>query len=477
MASIRKKTGKHGTSYEIRISFGLNPDGSQNVKSYSYRPKETAPTKQKKEVETYAVKLEEALRNGTYLNGEKITLAEYFETWKGSGAKDLTRAQQEQYMAIMENNYLPLLGGRKLSSISPYELQEIEANFEANELKPWTIKRFFTVLSSIFSDAVDHRVIDDNPVKHVRMPKTTTSPEKAKYFDLSEAMVFLSALDKTYSFQHSAHTYTRKDGGVRTIPEYQQNLRVPFQTKVFMTVALYTGARRGELIALTFKDIDWEKSLIRINKNAVTVKGDQILKEPKTRAGIRDITLPIECMDLLRQLRANHYDLAEKNGTRWRGKTGKQFDENFVFCQDNGLMLNLSTPTHAFKKIIKLYNGTVADSDQKLPDIHLHDLRHTSATLLISSGINIETIAKRLGHAKVSMTLDTYGHALNAFDAVASATLEALLSPKEETKGTMALTEKERELIMTLRSPKALDPQFINQLKNLIATLAPSTEG
>ena len=89
MASIRKKTGKHGTSYEIRISFGLNPDGSQNVKSYSYRPKETAPTKQKKEVETYAVKLEEALRNGTYLNGEKITLAEYMERFwcKGSNTR------------------------------------------------------------------------------------------------------------------------------------------------------------------------------------------------------------------------------------------------------------------------------------------------------------------------------------------------------------------------------------------------------
>ena len=471
MASIRKKTGKHGVSYEIRISLGLNSDGTQNVKSYTFRPKETAPTKQKKEAEAYAMKLEDRLRNGTYQNGDKITLSEYFETWKGSSAKDLTRAQQEQYIAIMENNYLPLLGGRKLNSIGPYELQEIETNFEANELKPWTIRRFFTVLSSIFSDAVDHRVIDDNPVKHVRMPKVTTSPEKIKYFDLPEAMIFLSALDKTYSVHHSAHTYTRKDGGVRTIPEYQQDLRVPFQTKVFMTVALYSGARRGELIALTFKDIDWEHSRISIHKNAVSVKGDQILKDPKTRAGIRDITLPIECIDLLKQLRANHYNLAEKIGTRWCGKRGKQFDENFVFCQDNGLMLNLSTPTHSFKKIIKLYNETVADSDQKLPDIHLHDLRHTSATLLISAGLNIETIAKRLGHAKVSMTLDTYGHALNALDAVASATLEALLAPKEEAKGAMDLTEKERELIMTLRSPKALNPQFINQLKSLIATL------
>lgn len=474
MASIRKKQGKHGVSYEIRISLGQNADGTQNVKSYSYRPKETAPTKQRKEVEKYALTLEESLRTGAYITGEKITLSQYYDSWKDSGAKTLTQAQQEQYEAVMENNFLPVLGGRKLTTINPFELQEIESNFERNGLKPSTIKRFFTVLSSIFSDAVDHRMIDDNPVSHVRMPKIKTNPDGVEYFDLAEAMIFLSALDKKYYVAHSAHEYIRKDGGARTIPEYEQQIAIPFQTKAYMTIALYSGARRGELLALTWKDIDWEHSQIRIRKNAVAIKGDQIIKDPKTKAGTRDITLPRECMDLLSQLRDAHLDASKTTGTYWKGKRGKQFDENYIFCQDNGTMLSLSTPTHQFKKIIHLYNSSVADSEQKLPDIHLHDLRHTSATLLISAGINIETIAKRLGHSKVSMTLDVYGHALNALDEVASATLEALLTPKSAKTQMMQITESEQALISLLRSPKASSPEFIAQLKNLLASLSPA---
>ena len=111
------------------------------------------------------------------------------------------------------------------------------------------------------------------------------------------------------------------------------------------------------------------------------------------------------------------------------GKTPDSFDENTVFIQNKaiGQPLNLSSPGHKFHEIIDLYNATCKKEADKLPHIRLHDLRHTGATLLLGNNTDIETVSKRLGHAKASVTLDIYGHALPENDKTAAKTLEAML--------------------------------------------------
>ena len=105
----------------------------------------------------------------------------------------------------------------------------------------------------------------------------------------------------------------------------------------------------------------------------------------------------------------------------------KDFSNNTVFIQlDTGLPLHLSTPGHKFAEIISLYNATCEREEDKLPKIRLHDLRHTGATLLLSQNTDIETVSRRLGHSKASVTLDIYGHALPENDRQASDTLEAM---------------------------------------------------
>ena len=89
--------------------------------------------------------------------------------------------------------------------------------------------------------------------------------------------------------------------------------------------------------------------------------------------------------------------------------------------------MNLSTPYHAFKKIIKNYNDSVKDESKKLPDIPLHGLRHTSATLLISQNIDVKTVSNRLGHAQTSTTMNIYAHSLKKMDEKAADTLEQLI--------------------------------------------------
>ena len=105
-------------------------------------------------------------------------------------------------------------------------------------------------------------------------------------------------------------------------------------------------------------------------------------------------------------------------GSYWMG-------DNYIFIQDNGKQMDISTPNKVFKKIIHLYN--LKHPDDLLPDITLHGLRHTSATLLIGQNVDIKTVSHRLGHADTSTTIDIYAHALEKLDKDAADKLANLL--------------------------------------------------
>ena len=116
-------------------------------------------------------------------------------------------------------------------------------------------------------------------------------------------------------------------------------------------------------------------------------------------------------------------------GSAWNGHRNcddDSFDKNRLFIQADGSPVHFSTPGHKFAEIIDMYNASVEDESEKLPKIRLHDLRHTSATLLLSLGTDIETVSRRLGHSKASVTLDIYGHGL----------------PEDERKATDSLQQK-----------------------------------
>ena len=107
-------------------------------------------------------------------------------------------------------------------------------------------------------------------------------------------------------------------------------------------------------------------------------------------------------------------------GDYWEG-------DNYIFIQNDGQRIDLSTPNKIVKKVIRIYN---AEHEDKLPDITLHGLRHTSATLLISQNVDVKTVSRRLGHAETSTTMNIYAHALEKRDTVASDSLGALFKEK-----------------------------------------------
>ena len=252
------------------------------------------------------------------------------------------------------------------------------------------------------------------------------------YFTVKQAKTFLKAMDMTYTSTHKGHKRVLKaTGEAYEVPEYTETHTIPTQYKAFFRLAIFGGFRRGELCALTWEDINESKRSVSITKSLSKLEdGTQELKGPKTKASNREIVLPAECFEALKAWKTEQVCLCLKLGTAWKGYRGKEYDKNNIFIDmTSGRPINVDTPSHKFHEIIDLYNSQIAEREEdELPHIRLHDLRHTSATLLLANNQDIETVSKRLGHARASVTLDIYGHALKEMDEKASDTLERLFA-------------------------------------------------
>lgn len=189
-----------------------------------------------------------------------------------------------------------------------------------------------------------------------------------------------------------------------------------------------TGCRRGEVLALTWGKVDFESSSIRID---AALNADAELKEPKTDAGIRTIAIDDETLAILKrwkefQRRALHLVMVEDgNGNK---RPIGQNDSTPVVCSCVGTFLN----PHNLNRWWNAYRVQIGFETLKL-----HELRHTAATLLLGNGMPVIDVAARLGHDDVSVTLNTYGHAIPAHDQMAATLIGRLMNAPAEPSGRM----------------------------------------
>ena len=423
MAGIHKR----GDSYKISVSMGFDDEGKRIFKTTTYIPKSTGKKAIEKEVRQFADEYEKRVKEGLYLEGDEIKFNAFVKLWADNWAVDhLTISTVEGYLDILKKRVQPHIGSIILAKIKPLHIENIYRSMKTNGNAPATIKRTHAVINSVFKYAYRMEIIKDNPCSRVQIPKAETDTS-LHYFTLEQAKTFLKALEKEYTYKYKGHQRTDDTGKIYHVGEYEEKHSIPFQWRVFFNLSLFGGFRKSELVALTWEDIDYKHGTISINKAIAKVKGGQIVKETKTKAGNREIKLPDFCMQLLREWQNRQMMLCFNLGTQWKAERGKTAAKNNVFIQlDNGLPMHIDTPTHKFKEILQTYNDSCTNEADKLPLIRLHDLRHTSATLLLSRGTDIETVSNRLGHAKASVTLDIYGHALKEMDEAAANTLNSM---------------------------------------------------
>lgn len=419
MASIRKR----GNAYRIHVSDGYYPDGRKRVRTATFQPDPTKTDRQnQKALEYFAADFERSVLAGSNFDGEKMTFAELVKEYERKyGERRLQEKTLESYMDLLRVHVLPEIGSQRVARIKTGHLNNlydklyherkdgIQGGYGAS-----TIKRVHGVVSSVFRFAVKSGIIESSPCDNAILPREEIeSPsEEIKSFTVEQTGKFLDYITQPYAV--TRHPRNRK--------EYTQICSVPEQMQIFLKMALLCGCRRSELIALEWSDIDFDKKELSITKATVIVKGALITKTTKTKGSNRKISLPSILISDLRQYRQHQREYRLKIGSQWLG-------DNYIFIQWDGTQMRPETPYKAFKRLLERYNETYPNNT--LPNITLHDLRHTNATLLISENTDIRTVSQRLGHSRTSTTLDIYSHALESKDRAAADTIAGLFYPKE----------------------------------------------
>lgn len=342
--------------------------------------------------------------NGDFTKSSKVTFCEFTKKWLKDYAEiELAPKTVYRYKQLLEARILKAFGDKKLDKIKPLDLLEfynslrkehkftkIKSNGEQEEalsrpLSEQTIKHHHRLISAIFEKAIKWGVFKGvNPAKRVDAPKV--EKKKAKCYDEKQTQALIEALEKLEPDE--------------------------LKYKVAVMIAINAGARLGEIMGLEWKDIDEQNKTITINKASQYLPGTGIFeKDPKNESSKRRISINKALIDLLEQYKID------------------QQEKGFI-CQDNNKLFVKwdGTPMHPYT-ITKWFPNFLRKN--KLPHLNFHGLRHTSATFLISKGMDIETVAGRLGHSTSATTQNVYSHFLVSKDKKAASLFESTFSKKK----------------------------------------------
>ncbi len=433
MAQIRKR----GNSYQIVVDNGKDMNGKRIQETMTFRPDPSLIPKQRdKAANRAAAEFEEKVKNGVCIDGDKITFAQFYEKWYSEYAViELEKTTLAGYDHNIRTNVFPSLGQMKLSTIKAVHLNSLYNSLRKDGVRQdgksggysdTTINMIHVTISSILKKAVEWEVIMSNPCDRVKTPRRAKDSDDIEYFTPEQAKVFLDALGMEYDQPVKARKRKDRNGDEYKVAAYVNKVSVPLQFKVLFHIAVCGGLRRGEIVSLKWSDIDFENNTINISKSTAYVERETFIKGTKTKLSNRKITMSPVVMKLLKEYRGEYLKMQMKLGSKWAvDEDGSRLD--FLFIQRDGKQMSLSTPLKRFHSIINQYNATVQKEEDKLPLIHFHGLRHTCATLLISQGVDVRTVAGRLGHSQTSTTLDIYSHPLRKKDEEASEKLDEVL--------------------------------------------------
>lgn len=370
--SITKRQGKRGVSYRLRY-YVTQADGSRIQRS------ETCRTKKEAEARLSDVVAE--LRSGTYTEPSDETVGVFLTRWLGSLSGTVRDSTLAGYGFIVNTRAIPSIGAIRLRDLSPEHLQRWLAELTTAGYATSTIRLSHTVLRRALNAAVRWRVVPRNVARDVTPPAAERNA--ARTWTAEEARRFL-----------------------------ESSARDPFAT--LWRLALDSGMRIGELLALNWDDVDFDRGTVAVrrtvtrNRDAKWIIGD----DTKTRSGRRLIALTPSTAAALRRHRTDQLARRLAIGPAW-------VNTGLVFDGGDGALARPETVRYGFLRAVRL-----AD----VPSLTFHGLRHTCATLLLASGVHPKVVQERLGHASIAITLDRYSHVTMDMQSEAASALDRLLS-------------------------------------------------
>ena len=388
MAGSIEKRGKD--SWRLVYSLGFDANGKRIKKT------KTVKGVTKREANKLLAQFITEVEAGEYISPEKMFFPAFVEEWKSKYAEThLSPNTLVTYLLHLKNRIIPYFSEMKLDQIKSMHILNFLKSLEAEGLRKdgkegtlstSTIEYNHRILKNIFNRAVEWQLIKKNPMENIKKPKRIQ--KETSVYDKAEAELLMSCLQKEKTLW-----------------------------SVMIKIAITTGLRRGELLGLEWKHVDLEKGTLQIKQALSYVNQKHIIREPKTKNSIRIVTLPEALIDELKKYKSTWNKRRLKASNLWEGG-----QYQFLFTSWHGKPLHPSSITTWWRRFITRH---------KLRYIRFHDLRHTSATLLINSGVHAKIISSRLGHADIRTTMNIYGHALQEADREATKHFDTLFTNNE----------------------------------------------
>jgi integrase len=372
-----------GRTWLVRVYLGRDPQsGKRRYHNHTVNGN-------KKDAQRYLTEKLQEIDLGTFVEPSVVTVGEYLDKWLMAAAKPrLTELTFQHYEDLLRRYVRPTLGNAKLGNVRPLDIQTLYTGMQDGGLSARVVRYTHAVLNSALKQAVKWRLMPQNPAAMVDLPRVERKEMQA--LTPAEASRFLAAA-ATDRF------------------------------KALFNLALITGMRPSEYLGLQWPDISFEAGTVTVQRTLTwTHRGTYYFGETKTKHSRRNIPLPVPLLSLLKEHKRGQGE------ERLRAGAGYQ-NLSLVFCGKEGqpIMPHNLIVRH-FKPILKEAN---------LPKtVRLYDLRHTCATLLLAGNENPKVVSERLGHASITLTLDTYSHVLPTMQQAASDKLEKMLFSKIGTQ-------------------------------------------
>lgn len=359
--SIRK--AKNGT-WTVDVSGGIDPVTFKRIRIVR------KGLKSKKE----AIELEYHLRVVELKEKNRDTFVTSDMLFSLLEKEDNQNHRKISYLTTQKNNYdrhiktyFQQVDMKKITYEHIYRFRESlkEKSTKQNsdeKLSNNTINKIMILLKKMFDSGIRNELITKNPCQNLR--KLPIKKPELNFWGIEEFLKFKSLI---------------------TEDEYQYNL--------FFTLAYFTGMRMGEILALTWNDINFYTSTIHVTKSVYYVNKTNHVNSTKTRAGTRYITLNQKLLNTLKE---------------WKIKQGEILSQFTTSTQN--LQVIQSTPVTVTKNMIDKKFKQILQRDPSLKRIRIHDFRHSHASLLINQGEDYLVVKERLGHASITTTIDTYSH-------------------------------------------------------------------
>ena len=388
MATIRKR----GNSYQIRVSCGYDTSGNQVVQTMTWKPADGMNKKQiEKELQKQAILFEDKCMEGQVT--ANIKFQDFAEQWFEEYAKLNLRNTSYERMKQLTVRVYPAIGHLRLDKITSRHIQQFINDLALNgkslkngrPLSRKTAVHHLSFISDVFSYAVKMEMLTDNPCKRFTVPKGE-----------------------------------KKEKDIYTLEEVAQLFQLletaPLKYRTFFTLAIYSGFRRGEMLGLEWKEVDWEHNVISVRRTSNYTASKGIYTDTtKTKKSQRSLKFPQSVMDLLREYKAEQDEERIKLGTKWQ-------DYDRLFVKWDGRPMNNNTPYFWLKEFCEENNFRFCD---------IHSLRHFYASALINEGVDAATVSGALGHSTITTTTSIYCHVFNQAQARAGDAIASVLDFKK----------------------------------------------